>query len=244
MENRQLTVEQFKYMEDKVLEWNTVFGNNLDDGSLISTYVKLCIEEGNEYVNAPQKAVELFKVKYGRMPSKSEEDQTELLTIGHCECIDALGDSVFTGFMLNRLKTEDTYDDWFEEFVTSPLIITSFDELVHLLKKGELYTYTTYLTYQLLEDSERYNIFGAFQRICESNFSKAATKDVDIEKEIAYIESQGRYVDVFAEESGDYIIFKARKDLVEGNTFEKGKIVKPSTFVSVEDLGGLEEFIY
>ncbi|AUR87485.1 hypothetical protein NVP1101O_074 [Vibrio phage 1.101.O._10N.261.45.C6] len=234
-------------MEDKVLEWNTVFGNNLDDGSLIPTYVKLCIEEGNEYVNAPQKAVELFKVKHGRMPSKNEEDQTELLTIKHCERIDALGDSVFTGFMLNRLQESAKYqegDCWFTEMMTKGYDLVSMENILNLLEISDVYGYTTDLPLKLFQESERYNIFGAFQRICESNFSKAATKDVDIEKEIVYIESQGRYADVFAEESGDYIIFKARKDLVEGNTFEKGKIVKPSTFVSVEDLGGLEEFIY
>ena len=75
-------------------------------------------------------------------------------------------------------------------------------------------------------------------------FQKAAPKTVDVAEEIDYITSQGRYADVFVEKSGDYLIFKAKRDLQEGNFFEKGKIVKWSGFRSVEDLGGLEEFIY
>ena len=214
----QLTTEQFQEMEDKVLEWNVIFGNDLDDESLIPTYIKLCIEEGKEYLIADQ------------------EDN-------HVERIDALVDSVFTGFMLNRLEDGVGFGGWLQ-CVHGGEVYT-FEACLHELTKEnvDITGYSTLLLETLKEESKRYNLFGAFQRVYESNMSKAAPKTVDIAKEVAYIESQGRYADVFAEESGEYLIFKAKRDLQEGNSFEKGKVVKWSGFQSVEDLGGLEEFI-
>lgn len=215
-----LTVEQFQYMEDKVLEWNKVFGNDLNDKSLIPTYVNLCIEEGSEYVKA---------------------DQTD----NHVEKVDALVDSVYTGFMLNRLQEGQSYGKWFSAVITDNMTTPSLRILLSALKEYEyIYGYTTNLPVILLEESEHYDIFNAFKLITESNFSKAAPLSVDIESEIEYITSQGRYADVFAEESNGYIIFKAKQDLQEGNTFEKGKIVKWRGYKSPEDLGGLEQFIY
>lgn len=234
-----LTVTQLEYMEKRVLEWNKIFGNNLDDESLIPTYINLCIEEGKEYVNAHQKALELFEA-FPHM----RENTTLLERLEHSERIDALVDSIFTGFMLNRLYTGEGFGEWFGfDFTIGNYC---FEDCLGELDRRlpSVGSYSNLLLFSLMEESKRYNLFGAFQRVAESNFSKAAPKTVDVDKEIIYIESQGRYSDVFAEESDDYLIFKAKHDLQEGNFFEKGKIVKWSGFRSVEDLGGLEQFIY
>ena len=238
-----LTVKQLEYMERRVLEWNVIFGNNLDDESLIPTYINLCIEEGKEYVNASQKALELFEENCKTFPHM-RENTTLLKRLEHSERIDALVDSVFTGFMLNRLSAGSGFGAWFSyDFKCGNYCFE--DCLGELIGRvPSVGSYSNLLLSVLKEESVRYDIFGAFQRVTESNFSKAAPKTVDVAEEIDYITSQRRYVDVFAEESGDYIIFKAKRDLQEGNFFEKGKIVKWSGFRSVEDLGGLEQFIY
>ncbi len=211
-------------MEDKVLEWNVLFGNDLNNKNLIDTYINLCIEEGTEWVQAIK-------------------DQN------HVEILDAICDSVFTGFMLNRLQEGGGYGKWFEvEDLGFPVILEKF---IEDLQTKQIHSYTTCLVAEVYQASQHYNILEAFNRVAESNFSKAISKlavengEISLQDCVTEVESAGRYEDVFVHETESRFLIKARKDLQEGKEYPDGKIVKgDSWYKSVEDLGGLEEFIY
>ena len=66
--------------------------------------------------NAPQKALELFEENCKTFPPM-RENTTLLERLEHSERIDALVDSVFTGFMLNRLYTGEGFGEWLYDFV-------------------------------------------------------------------------------------------------------------------------------
>ncbi len=217
---RILTAEDFTYMENEVLKWNKIAGNLPEDSSLINTYISLCIEEAKEGVKAEE-----------------EDDKVEHL--------DALCDSVFTGFFLNALHkgvtfpiknvTVETNDDGLD-----------FEHMLSELQDKYIFGYMLALVDALGTLSNYYDLLGAFNRVLTSNMSKyiPMSQEVDLTAEIASVEGQGRYGDVFVQEIDGYYILRAKKDLLEGVEYKQGKIVKPSTFMSVEDLGGLEEFIY
>lgn len=221
--DKMLTQEQLQYMEDRVLEWNVLFGNDPDNTKLIDTYVNLCIEEGTEWVNA---------VNAG--------DRVEEL--------DAICDSVFTGFMLNHLQN-GKYGSWFE-VEDLDYAGVKVEVLMYSLEDGEIYPYTTHLVGNIYQSSKTFNVFEAFKRVAESNFSKAISKlavengEISLQDCISEVESAGRYEDVFTFETDTHFLIKARKDVKEGKDYPEGKIVKGSWYFSVEDLGGLEEFIY
>lgn len=217
-----LTAEDIFYMEDKVIRWNIIAGNDPDDKSLIETYKNLCIEEMNELISA-----------------KSDE-----------ELLDAVLDLIYVGFFLNRLcegvSLKDKYRVWIESLSKSNnrfkpypldmidyLTYNDFDEFV-----GDFIYYLFYY-YQ-----NKFNIVDGFNVVTKSNYSKYSTHDLDLDREVEYIKSQGRYDDIFYEKVGDYVVFRATYDSKENKHYPKGKIMKPSTFLSVEDLGGLSEFIY
>lgn len=74
-----------------------------------------------------------------------------------------------------------------------------------------------------------------------SNLSKfPMVGTVDPEKECDYIESQGRYTDVYFEEGellGEKVyIFKSCYDAKNNERFTNGKYLKPSTFIDVQEL--------
>lgn len=223
--DKMLTQEQLQYMEDKVLEWNVLFGNDLNNENLIDTYINLCIEEGTEWLQAVKDR-------------------------NHVEIIDAICDSVFTGFMLNRLQQSKGYGKWFE--VEDLNYNIDVEALVNSLKGKypDVFTYTSHLVCAVYCASKHYNIFEAFKRVSESNFSKAISKlavengEICLQGCISEVESAGRYEDVFIFETESHFLIKARKDLQEGKDYPQGKIIKGSWYLSVEDLGGLEEFIY
>ncbi len=222
--SRKLTAEQFQYMEDKVIEFNYLIGNDPDNQDLIPTYKNLCLEEGREYLVA------------------DENDD-------HVERIDALVDSVFTGFMLNRLQEGVGYHDWFSK-CTYEVGASTFHTAFSALEEGDIEGYTTTLTIALYKESARYNIMAAFKRVCESNFSKAIPKEKVESGEIILADcikevyDSGRYEGVISEDLGSHYVIKALRDTKENLEYETGKIIKGSWYLSVEQLGGLEEFIY
>jgi hypothetical protein len=206
-------------MEDKVIQWNIIAGNDPDDKSLIETYKNLCIEEAKELESAQNEG----------------------------EVVDAIIDSIYTGFFLNILTQRYTLakidQGWVKSLEEAPR--TFRGDYLKSLEDGEEYSFISAFISDLFIYQDKYDILGAFERVTQSNFSKFAKVDtVDIEKEIDYIKSQGRYDDIFYEKVGDYIVFRATYDSKENKHYPKGKIMKPSTFISVEDLGGLSEFIY
>ncbi len=223
--SRKLTAEQFQYMEDKVIEFNYLIGNDPDNQDLISTYNNLCLEEGREYLVA------------------DENDD-------HVERIDALVDSVFTGFMLNRLESASEYGDWFNLVTDGTERRVTFQDAFDDLTPEGSYGYTTNLPVVLLEESKRYDLFGAFKRVSESNFSKAIPKEkvesgeIVIADCIKEVYDSGRYEGVTSEDLGSHYVIKALRDTKENLEYETGKIIKGSWYLSVEQLGGLEEFIY
>lgn len=226
-----LTPEDIVYMDECVKEWNEVGGLSFDtshenNSNFIETYTNLCKEEGQEAVEAIE-----------------EGDLSEEL--------DALGDSVFTGFALNRLFTGTGFEEeynWLQEIYSE---INSYRDLewkylLEYLDNNDVHGYTSNLLVKLFIVSEKFDILGAFNRIKESNFSKFVhvSGKIDLEEEFQKIEAEGRYGELFTERVGEYLVFKARKDLKEDKFYPQGKIIKPSSFKSVEDLGGLEEFVY
>ena len=195
--------------EKKVLTFNAVMGNFPDNKELISTYTKLCIEEGRELLTA-----------------KDHED-----------ILDAIIDQVFTGFMLNSLTCHSFEGS--RKFVelalaSEPYCYINAETMLALLSEGnENYiAYTTEIIHMLAYYQDTYDIVGAFNHIFECNMSKFCIKgQVDIEAELEYIRKQGRYGKVFFEEvcyeGNTYIVFRALEDLQEGNTFSgRGKLVK------------------
>ncbi len=224
--SRKLTAEQFQYMEDKVIEFNYLIGNDPDNQDLIPTYKNLCLEEGREYLVA----------------DKNDD---------HVERIDALVDSVFTGFMLNRLHEKERFGSWFDVVTDGNFRDSTFLTAFEAISQDEVFEYTTGLVIALYKESERYDIMGAFKRVSESNFSKAIPKEkvesgeIVIADCIKEVYDSGRYEGVTSEDLGSHYVIKALRDTKENLEYETGKIIKgDSWYRSVEQLGGLEEFIY
>lgn len=225
---KELTFANMLYMQDKVVNWNKIFGINSTDSEFTTLYGQLtseeCFGEGE------------------LLDSLEKDDQAGVL--------DALIDLVFTGFqwsVLSGVSLEEYEDKWFNEDVVTGTFSREIlvDMLAHYIKQGSASSTQTILVNLLYQYSEVFDIMAAFERVLESNMSKAihVEKHVDIKQEVAMIEEQGRYGDITFNQQGDYFIFKAGKDLRENVTFDKPKIIKSTHFKSVEDLGGLEEFI-
>jgi hypothetical protein len=212
-------------MEDKVIQWNIIAGNDPDDKSLIETYKNLCIEEMKELIRA-----------------KSDED-----------IMDACLDLIYVGFFLNRLYEGKNLKEKDNMWINSLALrdgqgeVTLEDNINSLwdLKEGKYNAFTSdFITYLFDYYQYKFNIVDGFNVVTKSNYSKYSTHDLDLDREVEYIKSQGRYDDIFYEKVGDYVVFRATHDSKENKHYPKGKIMKPSTFISVEDLGGLSEFIY
>lgn len=228
---KKLTPEDIYYMQDKVVEWNKTFSNLVSDRSLIKPYMNLVKEEWG---------------------GQGEYYQSFLAddSVGRA---DGIADLIFTGFMLGSLAGTDytAIDDTWITMVCKDKTYTLMDEVASLQKRfaqGDItaYSISAHLIPLLSVESKYMDVRGVFDRVLASNLTKAIhiSENVDIDAEIARIEGEGRYAEVFAEANGDYIVLRAHRDLKEGTYFEKGKIVKGSWFLSVEDLGGLSEFIY
>lgn len=226
-----LTPEDIYYMQSEVIKWNSVFGNSPTDKSLIPTYENLVREEWG---------------------GKGEYYESYLAgdLVGRA---DGICDLVFTGMMLAALnECHYTENDrrWLEIVCSKPEVDLN-DEVRNThswISEGAFMhnKLAASLPYLLRAESEYMDIRGAFDRVLESNYSKAIhmPAKVDIADEITRIEAQGRYAEVFTDIKGKWIILRAHQDFQEGKYFEKGKIVKSSLFKDVKDLGGLDEFIY
>lgn len=228
---KKLTPEDIYYMQDKVVGWNKTFSNLVSDKSLIPTYMNLVKEEWG---------------------GEGEYYQSFLANdlVGRA---DGIADLIFTGFMLGSLSGTDykANDNTWITKVFNNDSYTLQDEVLDLHEwfvQGDITAFAiSALLIPLLSVESKYmDVRGVFDRVLASNLTKAIhiSRGVNIDAEISRIESEGRYTEVFAETNGDYIVLRAHRDLKEGTYFEKGKIVKASTFLSPEDLGGLEEFIY
>lgn len=226
-----LTPDDVYYMQSEVIKWNTVFNNSPTDKSLIPTYESLVREEWG---------------------GKGEYYESYLAgdVVGRA---DGICDLIFTGMMfavLNGCHYAENDRLWLKIVCSKPEVNLN-DEVRNIHSWIDEMTFmhnklAASLSYLLRAESEYMDIRGAFDRVLESNYSKAIhmPAKVDIVEEIARIEAQGRYADIFSDIKGKWIILRAHQDLQEGKYFEKGKIVKSSSFKDVKDLGGLDEFVY
>jgi len=225
-----LGYEDFEYFEGNVIQWNQVFGNLITDSSLKPTYKNLALEEAKEILEGVQKG------------------DRELI-------LDGIADSLFTvnywcnlnGYFFKSDDIKPLVEGLWtkEEYIKGLKYPFSYyaKEMVKAINEDDPMMAQEYLLLTVVTSQEHYDIAGAFNRVLESNYSKSALKsEVDVSSECAKIEEQGRYSDIFTEEKEGRIIFRSKRDGKEGKTFDKGKIVKPSTFKDVEDLGGLKEF--
>ena len=232
---KKLTVEDLLYFQEEVIKWNQNFGNPVSDKSLINTYINLSKEEfldDNEYLDSYKK---------GDMEGR----------------LDGLVDSIFTGFMWMALGGESLLgtEPWLNHLIegegTSNLVTTNIkttiEDIVEALEIEYLNGYKVKLIDLIIREQLNFNIRGGFDLVLKSNYSKSipVAHSDKVEKELIAIENKGRYADLFSEVNGECIILRAHKDLEEGTYFLKGKIVKaPNFFLSVEDLGGLSQFVY
>lgn len=217
-----LTTEDLRYFQSEVILWNDTFGNSVDNKSLIKTYRDLTIEE--------------FHGKGEYYESKLNNDK-----VGE---LDGLIDMIFTCFFWSVLE------GYKHPRVSSFREVRSFDfdseDLHKVIEVEGVLLIREMLISILYEASFSFDLRGAFNRVLASNYSKAVhiKENLDISREMSTIEIEGRYTELSYEKKGDFIIIRAEKDIREGKSYEKGKIVKSSLFKSPEDLGGLNEFIY
>ncbi|AGH32258.1 nucleotide pyrophosphohydrolase [Vibrio phage 11895-B1] len=222
-----LTYNDLLTFENTVVKWNKIFGNNPDDVSLIPTYRDLTSEEFEELVEGIE-------------------------TNNHEETLDAIADIIYTSFMWAVLQgkgiatsaDEAYYVNMWENMSIGTSLELCLERMSEALGENDSFKFKTYFDMVLFKLSDNYDIVSAFNRVTESNFSKSCDQSVDDGKEIEYILDEGRYVGIYTEESNGRVIFKAEYDVKNDVKYPKGKIVKPSTYRSPEDLGGLECFIY
>jgi len=223
-----LTFDNLLKFQSDVISWNSIFNIKPTDSGYTSLYQQLTYEEcfgEGELIDSLEK-----------------ED-----TVG---ILDALVDLIFTAFQwatLSGCNLQEEDRDWYDNVVVGNTAKDFYlEELKRTILKEDAFASQTALIHLLESYSEDFDIVGAFNLVLESNTTKAVhvSKGVDIEQEIAYIESQGRYGDITCERSGEYFVFKAGQDVRDGVVFDKAKIIKSSLFLSVEDLGGLGFFVY
>ena len=225
--NKRLTPEDFLYMESKVLEWNTLFGNDPSNKELISVYDGLVKEELNETLKAFEE---------GNEP----------------EIIDGLCDLMYVAGFRWMLEGEEMDNTFLQDVYHNTYNYVGLEDSLHCLEETweDPFCLQTELIILLSGLSNKYNTLESFNRVTDSNFSKAISKkDVDSGKInldvcIESVYNGGRYDEIYYEESNDYFIIKAKVDKHEDKVYPTGKVCKGGWYKSVEDLGGLEEFIY
>lgn len=227
-----LTPEDIYYMQSEVIKWNETFSNSPTDKNLIPTYENLVREEWG---------------------GKGEYYESYLAgdLVGRA---DGIADLIFTGMMLGSLTSvgyQEVDYPWLKNVTTRDDIllkdeVESLNNVIRQVADNLCDKVSAHLPYLLAAESKSMDVRKVFDRVRESNYTKAIhiSAAVDIQSEIERIESEGRYAEVFAEINGEWVILRAGVDVKEGVKFEKGKIVKPSSYKSPEDLGGLDEFIY
>lgn len=233
MEQKILTGEDILYMQEQVIKFNEIAGNNTKDKSLIPLYKSLTEEEllGEDEL----------------IDSWNKGDMVGVL--------DGLIDSVFVSFYWAVLNgygfSKNNTDKWYATAIDE-VETYSTGELLSFLEDGlkfdKPFGYQTNFIILLYKLSEKFDIVSAFDIINESNLSKfvnskreGGVEQQDLDLELKYIGSQGRYDDVGYHKVGDYYVFTAKEDVKNNVVFSKPKIVKPSSFKEVE---GLEQFIY
>ncbi len=231
---KEFNLEVFNRMLDKVVKWNAIGGNSVDNKDLIPTYVALSREE--------------FFGKDEFLQGWFSGDKVMQA--------DGLGDLVFTfGFLCKLLRSEDII------LTDKGILLSDIKSRIgslsyNLLSEEDESEYWCEDLYALcLKFSEIMDVEGVFNTIYESNMSKymhrsdlfarAIYENTSVAEELirqySTIEEQGRYKGISSYRNEDYIVFTAEEDLQSGVVFPTPKIIKPSCF---QEVTGLEQFIY
>lgn len=214
-----LTIEDFLTMEKGVVSFNEKMGNSLEDDTLIPTYHALSKEE------ICGELLEAIKA----------DDKVEIL--------DALIDGVFVVFywalLSNKTFTLTNAISWIDSYLDKEDQGESVDGTIEALESciltGYAYGAQSNLVPLIISYQDQFDIMGAYKEVLRSNLSKFKPKgSTDIEKELKLIEEQVRYGDITVEEisaeGGEFITFKAGRDIKNNVTYGAPKIIKPSSF--------------
>jgi hypothetical protein len=212
-----LTVVDVLGMFSEVIDFNSKMGNSLKNKNLIDSYHKFTKEEffgTDEYLDG---------VRTGNL---------EMILDGLCDLVHT------TAYwaLLNGYTPNVDVQDVFSE-VDMNTVKTISSDLKYSIEQGLSY-YSMNNLIMLLAHSEtlrKFDIVGAFKEVARSNNSKVIPKEgVDIEEELLYITSEGRYADISVEEvvvNGEiFLAFKAGQDVREGVTFKAPKLIKTRQF--------------
>lgn len=224
---KQLTVQNIMEMVEGVREFNTIMGNSLGDKNLIKTYHHLTEEEFFGQTEFYQSYL-----------SGDKEGQ-----------LDGMIDLIYVSFYWYLLHGYTFKEEYIEQLIKESNMTslkTDVADLKGLIEQGLSY-YVVNTLIRILAKTEtntQFDIMGAFNNIRESNLSKVILKGtVDIDKELAIIESKGRYKDITVQEVTNndkvYLCFKAGEDTENNVKFSSPKIIKTSHFVEPS----LSEFI-
>lgn len=221
-----LTPEDFIFMQEGVISFNKMIGNKLTleeaQPDLIETYRLLSIEE--------------LTGEGELMDSIEKKDKVGTLD-GYIDC-------VFTMFYYACLEGIDLNKDhlWLRvvTLLLEPLCLQKeLDYILLNLTDDDAEKAQINIITLMISEQDNFNFVAAFKEVLRSNYSKfAIKKDIDIEKELAYITSAGRYGELSYDEivvdGKVYIAFKANIDLQSGVTYTKPKLIKCSTFSEPE----------
>ena len=221
-----MQVSDIKQMLSDVVTFNTIMGNSLDNKDLISTYESLTKEE---FFGKGE-----FKDSYikGDLEGQLDGLCDLVYTCGYWALLEGynLENNVGTAldFTDNTFLSDDIKD--LEYSINEGLSAYALNNLITILSKKEV--------------TSKFDIVGAFNEVKRSNLSKfVPAESVDIDEEVTYIESVGRYADISVEEieteDGVLLAFKAGKDLQNNVTFKKPKLIKTRNFSEPQ----LEQFI-
>ena len=218
-------VPEFMHLfENAVLYFNETFGNKVTDKSLIKVYKDLTKEE--------------VSGKMEMISSYYDEDWEGVL--------DGLCDTLFTGLMWLNLQGRSLPKEYLKTTDIKGISKYDFKLLEKSLDEDRVEFFQRALIDLSLKVSQISDLEGAFERVYESNMSKLLKNSVNINEDQikTELEKEGRYSDIFFEEREDGLVVKAKIDLQEGKVYPSGKIMKGWWYKSVEDLGGLEVFLY
>jgi hypothetical protein len=232
-----LTAKDLLNFQDTVVQFNTLIGNDLDTSDeelkakFLSTYQSLSLEE----IKGDLELLESIKVG----------DKAGIL--------DGICDLIYTGFAycyisggrcdLDRGESWLLKGDW-KKGLGGDTPEQYIEHTLGELEKGDAFGFQTGLLHLLGHFYKDFDIVKGFERVTKSNFSKAIpiTDIKNLDEEIKTIEDKGRYAGIGTREVNGFMVFTAMEDLQEGRKFASPKIIKASSFVDVEALGGLLEF--
>jgi hypothetical protein len=200
-----MNTEIIKKYYENIIDWNAITGNSISNEDLRKVYTNLVDEE-------------------------TEETLTGLRDKDQVEFIDGVIDSLVVGSYLFALKQQADFTDYTLRDLSVVELSEAINTVEQIKSNGTIFKNIDKIL-SIYEDvfytiKDSVNVFGAFQEVLDSNWSKFPdTNLVNPEEEVSLIESQGRY-------KGVVFSIVNTSDNLKKYVFrdENGKILKPSTF--------------